>query len=217
VPRIKDETRAEIRRGIEAAALQCFVRRGYAATTTREIAQAVGLTPGALYAHYAGKEQLFASVVDSYRARLVGEEPAANPVRRVLAEGRFPWDIPRLAAAVKEVVSTHQDYWKLWYVDVIEFDGRHFQSALAPQALLARPELQARFTELRRQGALRLEPELAFVMTYMHLFNYFLVEVLFGGSQHYGVSEDAAIEAMSQVFLHGVLAPGATPPPSSAH
>ena len=43
---------------IEAAAIQLFVEKGIAETTVRDIARAVGLSEGAMYRHFAGKDQL---------------------------------------------------------------------------------------------------------------------------------------------------------------
>jgi AcrR family transcriptional regulator len=43
---------------IEAAAMTLFVEKGVGETTVRDIAQAVGLSEGALYRHFTGKEQL---------------------------------------------------------------------------------------------------------------------------------------------------------------
>ena len=41
-----------------SAALACFARNGYDATRTRQIAEAAGVSDGALYKHFASKEQL---------------------------------------------------------------------------------------------------------------------------------------------------------------
>ena len=204
MPRLRAETLDAIQQRIESAALAHFIKSGYAATTTREIAQAVGLTPGALYSHYSSKEALFAAVVHRYQRELVGNQ-ADNALTRVLRDSRFPYDIPELAAAIRELVSSNRPYWLLWYIDIVEFEGKHFRSQVAPKALIGAPELQQRFEELRATGALRIEPELAFVMVYMHLFNYFCIETLFGGSDHYGVPEEVAISTMADVFLHGML------------
>jgi len=204
VPTLKPETEEARRRAIEEVALERFVAKGHAATTTREIARGVGLTPGALYAHYPSKEALFAAVVERYRERLHAPE-VANPVRDALEETDFPHDLPRLARAVRDLVRVHRTYWKLWYVDVVEFEGKHFRSALAPTALLEHPRLRERLEALREAGALGVDPGVAFTMIYMHLFNYFLIETLFGGDDHYGLAEDDAIAAMTQVFRRGVV------------
>jgi AcrR family transcriptional regulator len=207
MPRLKTATLDAIQERIESAALAQFIKSGYAATTTREIAQAVGLTPGALYAHYPSKEALFEAVVRRYQRELVGKD-AENALVEILRNSQFPYDIPAFARAIRDLVRQNRAYWLLWYIDVVEFEGKHFRSQVAPKALIGAPELQQRFQALRSTGALRVDPELAFVMVYMHLFNYFCIETLFGGSNHYGVSEDKAIEAIADVFMNGVLTRG---------
>jgi AcrR family transcriptional regulator len=53
---------------IQDAALKLFYESGYPSTTMREIAVACGLTPGALYNHFASKDELLGSVlVDVHR------------------------------------------------------------------------------------------------------------------------------------------------------
>ena len=204
MPKLKTATLDAIQERIEAAALGQFIKSGYAATTTREIAQAVGLTPGALYSHYPSKEALFEAVVRRYQRALLGKD-ADNALLTVLKRSEFPFDIPELAAAIRDLVRENRAYWLLWYIDVVEFEGKHFRSQVAPKALIGAPELQQRFEKLRKKKALRVEPELAFVMVYMHLFNYYCIETLFGGQDHYGVPESKAIKVMSEVFLRGIL------------
>ena len=82
---------------------------------------------------------------------------------------------------------------------------RSFQSTLAPDAVLKHPGLDARLEDLGREGTLRVAPKLAFVMVYMHLFNYFLIEVVFRGDQHYGTAHELAVGAIADVFLRGML------------
>jgi AcrR family transcriptional regulator len=54
---------------LEAATL--FARRGIAATTVREIGDAVGLLSGSLYHHFASKEQMVDEIIASYLEDLV--------------------------------------------------------------------------------------------------------------------------------------------------
>ena len=52
------------------AALTLFWRRGYAATSMRDVAEATGLGPGSLYAAFGDKHGLFEAVLAHYRARV---------------------------------------------------------------------------------------------------------------------------------------------------
>ena len=51
------------RRAILEAAKNLFLSQGYTATSMRQIAQAVGVTPAALYNHFSGKEEIFTSLL----------------------------------------------------------------------------------------------------------------------------------------------------------
>src|SRR6266498_3956178 len=57
------------RRQIEDAASALFSGRGYAATSMRDIAGALDLQGGSLYAHVASKEELLWSIVDDASGR----------------------------------------------------------------------------------------------------------------------------------------------------
>src|SRR5690606_6446151 len=47
---------------LEAAAL-LFTSKGFAATSTREIAEAVGIRQASLYYHFAGKDEILAALL----------------------------------------------------------------------------------------------------------------------------------------------------------
>jgi AcrR family transcriptional regulator len=55
------ETRAEIRR----VALELFTEKGFDATTTRDIAAALGMNQASLYYHFAGKDEIVRSLLDT--------------------------------------------------------------------------------------------------------------------------------------------------------
>jgi len=54
------------RQRILDAALELFARKGFAATSVRELARAVGLRESSLYNHFAGKEAIFHALVDAW-------------------------------------------------------------------------------------------------------------------------------------------------------
>jgi TetR/AcrR family transcriptional regulator, cholesterol catabolism regulator len=64
---------------ITDAAMHLFGVQGYSGTTMRDIAKAVGVLPGSLYAHIASKETLLVDIVDvGIRTFLSAVEPHAS-------------------------------------------------------------------------------------------------------------------------------------------
>src|SRR5919201_1430410 len=75
-----DQARAPSRRDeIVVIAKNLFAEKGYAATSTRDIAEACGVLPGSLYSHFRSKAQILEMIIAPFYARLVDEQ------RRVLA------------------------------------------------------------------------------------------------------------------------------------
>ena len=81
------------RRGeILSAARRVFGARGYHEATTRDIAEAAGVSEALIYQHFAGKRQIFEAVIESAADELERMVEAAagtgDPLRRAL-EGYF--------------------------------------------------------------------------------------------------------------------------------
>jgi AcrR family transcriptional regulator len=74
---VKAEQSEATRAALIEAARRLFAERGYAAVGTEEIVRAAGVTRGALYHHFAGKQQLFEAVYEDVEHRLL-EQIAAS-------------------------------------------------------------------------------------------------------------------------------------------
>ncbi|HEX8475321.1 MAG TPA: helix-turn-helix domain-containing protein [Pyrinomonadaceae bacterium] len=57
----------ERRRQLVAVAMRVFSERGFRGTTTKEIAQAAGVSEGIIFRHFATKEELYTAIID-YKA-----------------------------------------------------------------------------------------------------------------------------------------------------
>ncbi len=92
-PRRQADRSAATRAALIAAATPLFGERGYAGVGTGELAQAAGVTRGALYHQFADKRELFAAVFESVEQELIGRIAAriaeADPTDPLgaLAEG----------------------------------------------------------------------------------------------------------------------------------
>jgi AcrR family transcriptional regulator len=73
-PRLtQDEKTAETRRRLLDAAVVCLIDRGYANTTTSEIAERAGLSRGAQLYHFPKKEELLTCAVEHLFSLMFGE------------------------------------------------------------------------------------------------------------------------------------------------
>lgn len=63
MPKVTEEHRAARRQQIAQAALRCFARNGFAATSMADIIAESGLSAGAIYGHYKSKDELIALAV----------------------------------------------------------------------------------------------------------------------------------------------------------
>lgn len=83
-----------VAKGLLTSAVRCFAANGYQATTTRDIAAVVGLSPAALYVHFASKELVLYEIVRCSHERalayiqdpaVAGASDAAERLRLIVA------------------------------------------------------------------------------------------------------------------------------------
>ena len=124
MPKLSREVIEEKKGRIEEAAKKLFIKQGFHATSMRDIAAGTGTSLGNLYNYYRTKEEILESIISKYQkvidARLRAifdrvEEPFAS--ESLLMFGRL----------VKEMINDHHDFWLLMYIDVLEFENRHFR------------------------------------------------------------------------------------------
>jgi AcrR family transcriptional regulator/protein-L-isoaspartate O-methyltransferase len=78
--RTQPERRAATRGALVAAARELFAERGYAGVGTEEIVQRAGVTRGALYHHFSGKQELFHAVYEHVERELTERIVSAVPL-----------------------------------------------------------------------------------------------------------------------------------------
>ena len=116
-----------------------------------------------------------------------------------------PAGLKRLADSVREIVYDNPDYWRLMYIDVVEFGSRHFAQSFRHLAKNMAGLLGERLEAATRNGPWNgIDPALAFTAIYLQFFTYFLVEKLFGGKQHLGVRDEQAIEQLVRMVTEGL-------------
>jgi AcrR family transcriptional regulator len=139
-PRLDRRTRAAREEGREgrdellAAALRVFARRGYRQAGVDEIAAEAGYSKGALYWHFAGKQDLLLTLVDERidapMREMVALLSSAPPERDMSIEATRSF--ARQVESQRDAMMLEREYWSLAIRD---------------------PELRARYAE--RQAELR--------------------------------------------------------------
>jgi len=90
-PELWDPGLGDVERGLLTSAVRCFAANGYHATTTRDIAAGVGLSPAALYVHFPSKELVLFEIMRTAHERALvyvrdpSVEEAAGAAERLAA------------------------------------------------------------------------------------------------------------------------------------
>lgn len=91
--------RSEAARRLLLAAVDSFARRGYHATTTRDIATAAGMSPAALYIHYPSKAALLSEISRT------GHQATLDLVEQAATSDRDP--VEQMRRLVEDFTSWH--------------------------------------------------------------------------------------------------------------
>jgi len=202
MPKLKDYAVEQNERRIEQAALRVFTRQGYHGTSIREIADEAKVSLGNIYNYYANKEELFVSLVRRYDQRM---RELQREKLTPLIGSLEPGNLQLLAKAVREIIYNEPDYWRLMYIDVVEFGNEHFAHIYRNLAENIRILGEQKGTPAVSGGT---DKTLAFTAIYVQFFTYYLVEKLFGGKQHLGIPEDQAIAQLIQIYTTGINSAG---------
>ena len=100
MPKLKPDTQRARRENILDAALRCFARGGFHATTMQHICKEAAVSPGAVYVYFASKEDLIAGLCERDRAEfaerfsLVSSAPDFLDALRQIGEHYFVDESP---------------------------------------------------------------------------------------------------------------------------
>lgn len=154
VPAIPADPSPEGRQRILDVAAALFLERGYAGTSLREIAAAVGMKAGSLYYHFASKEDvLLAILTRGMEVMVVAFEAASRATAEEDARTRF-------AAHVRAHLGALFEYGPYTAAHVTTFRTAPgaVRQAIVPQRDAYEAMWSAFLEELRGDGALAAEP-----------------------------------------------------------
>lgn len=102
MPRVSAAHEQEVRDRILAAAARVFGQKGYHSSTIADVVRESGLSVGAIYTYFSGKDELIRLTCDQIAARGLDEFAERLVPARTMAE--------RLAIAIRLFVETIDDY-----------------------------------------------------------------------------------------------------------
>ena len=101
------------REKILETALTLFAREGYAGTSMADIAGELGITKGALYRHYAGKRDIFESIL-----RRMEERDAENAENNGVPAEPIEKDAPSYRdAEIESILAYSEEMFRYWTQD----------------------------------------------------------------------------------------------------
>jgi AcrR family transcriptional regulator len=106
----------DAQRRLLVAGLELFMRHGFHGTTTRAIASEAGMSPAALYIHYASKSELLFELARTGHASVLEEVAAA-------LEHTGPDPVERIRQFVETFVGWHAEHAPLARVIQYEWDA----------------------------------------------------------------------------------------------
>jgi AcrR family transcriptional regulator len=129
-----------VARALLDSAVLCFARKDFHATTTRDITAAVGLSPAALYVHFASKEAVLFEIART------GHQRALQALQSQTDDGdsrRYVW---RLVAGLVAWHARHHTVARVCQYELAALEPAHYAAVL---------DLRQRFTAVVRSGVER--------------------------------------------------------------
>ncbi|MFT4214634.1 MAG: TetR/AcrR family transcriptional regulator [Microbacterium sp.] len=169
MPKVTDAYRAARRDEIVDAAVRCVVRDGYRGTSMSAVIDESGLSAGAIYGHFSGKQELLVAVAErvldarqadlaaarvdgrplspgQIMATLVGglrHEPVSAVVPQVWAEAARDEEIRtvagRIFTRVRDLLRTELTAWAAAEPGRVDGDPAEWAAAVTPVVLSATP------------------------------------------------------------------------------
>ncbi len=203
MPKISNAKKEKKKTSIEAGALRCFLKRGYHGVSVRDLADEAGVSLGNLYTYYPNKMSLFRAILKNLTTEFLSKE---NPIQVYVSDCNFPHDLDKMAAAVEKAVVKHKDFFKMTYIDVVEFGGAHIGNQFSDVLAKFETRLGDYFKSLGGVGPKSdVDPAFAFVSAYIQFYYFFVLKHLFNSKNVYGPRTDKqVVEQITHMLWSGI-------------
>ncbi|HSB68573.1 MAG TPA: TetR/AcrR family transcriptional regulator [Candidatus Methylomirabilis sp.] len=194
---------AERRQRIIEAAAALFSRKGFSGTTTRQVAQAVGVSETTIFKHFATKEELYAAIIEakSHTQQILssvtpaaGQQDDAGVLRALAREmiERVQVDPTLMRLLFFSALEGHalcEMFFRSRVQHLDDFLSRYIADRIAAGAFRPVDPVQAAWSFIG--------------MVVLHI----QLRELFGQKAPPHLTTERAVEEMVALFLHGVQTP----------
>ncbi len=186
------------RQAIEEAAYALFLENGYHGTAMRQIADRAGLALGSIYNHFASKDDIF-------QALIIDKHPYTQilPVIEKAPGATVEEFIRNAARAIQGELGRRPDFIKLMFIEVVEFNGRHFAKLFETVYPHILPILQRLGAPESGVRGIALPVLLRTLMGSIVAF--YLTEFLMGNDSLPAEMRNVSLEDFMDIYLHGIL------------
>lgn len=183
------------------AARRLFLTHGYNAAKLRDIAKAADVSMGGIYHHFESKQQIYEA--------LYKQTDVASDLFQILLlfqASEFPENLGAIGDAIAKTIRKHRDTFKLFYIDVLEFQGANVKPLIQG--------FRTQFNSLAEKLLARRKDDLADVhpaILMRVMVNLFLHSHLedamleLSGTEGIGLSPEEITRQTAEVILHGVM------------
>ena len=181
------------------AAYNLFLENGFSATSMRQIAERAGLAVGGIYNHFASKDEIF-------QALIIEKHPYLKifPILQA-APGETTEEFIRNAARlVQAEMGKDPQFIKLMFIEIVEFNGKHFPKVIETIFPLALPLIQ-RFTAPGSGVRENLSSPMLIRLFIGNIMAYYVTEFLLSEASMPAGLREVSLEDFLEVFMHGIL------------
>ena len=198
-PRLSAEHR---RRQIIEVAIDLFSRRGFNGTTTKEIAAAAGVNEAIIFRHFAGKEQLYAAILD-YRRNSLRAEEWLSEMQSFMAENNDEAVFRHLTAKIIQLVHDDPKFERVMLYAALE--GHELAAMHHKQFAIPFIDMLIDYITRRQQeGALRQIHPGAVVFAAAGMAQQYATHTFMCDYKDAGFSTADAIDFFTRILMHGI-------------
>lgn len=206
----------ERRRQILQVAMSLFSRRGFRGTTTKEIAQAAGVSEAMVFRHFANKQELYSAIIDHKACADNFQQPCDIVPPEVLARKDDRAVFSGIALAMMRHHEHDTEFLRLLTQSALE--GHELADMFWDRNVRRMYDfLGSYIRERQRDGAMRdIDPNIVvrcFLGTIIH---HSLNNILWDTRRRLlDITNERAAEEFTELLLRGIAATPHNPPPST--